>query len=76
MHLDKYFLDPQNLHTYPGHSIANLRFTKELKNIKVSGQITNLTGKLISERADYGFGSYRYFVGEERGIFIKIQREI
>ena len=49
VHLDKYFLDPQNLHIYPGHSIANLRFTKELKNIKVSGQITNLTGTLISE---------------------------
>ena len=45
VHLDNYFLDPQNLHIYPGHSIANLRFTKELKNIKVSGQITNLSGR-------------------------------
>ena len=76
VHLDNYFLDPQNLHIYPGHSIANFRFTKALKNINLSGQITNLTGKLISERADYGFGSYRYFVGEERGIFIQIQRNI
>ena len=76
VHLDNYFLDPQNLHIYPGHSIANFRFTKALKNINLLGQITNLTGKLISERADYGFGSYRYFVGEERGIFIQIQRNI
>jgi len=76
VHLDNYFLDPQNLHIYPGHSIANFRFTKTLKNINLSGQITNLTGKLISERADYGFGSYRYFVGEERGIFIQVQRKI
>jgi hypothetical protein len=33
-------------------------------------------GELIAERADYGFGSYRYFVGEERGIFLQLQKVI
>ena len=76
VHLDKYFLDPQNLHSYPGHTIANLRFSRAFNDITVSGQIINLMGELIAERADYGFGSYRYFVGEERGIFLQLQKVI
>ena len=76
IHLDKYFLDPQNLHSYAGHTIANFRFSRAFDDITVSGQITNLTSELIAERADYGFGSYRYFVGEERGIFLQIKKDI
>ena len=33
---------------------------------------TNLMDKGYAERADYGFGSYRYFVGEPRSFVLGV----
>ncbi|MGB2192025.1 MAG: hypothetical protein ACPH3A_05600 [Luminiphilus sp.] len=33
---------------------------------------TNLMDKGYAERADYGFGSYRYFVGEPRSLVLGV----
>ena len=32
---------------------------------------TNLTDEDYAERADFGFGSYRYFVGQPRGFLLR-----
>ncbi len=63
-YLGKYFLDPQNLASYPGHQLINTRLHwQATEPLKITLAIHNLTNQDYAERADYGFGSYRYFVG-------------
>jgi len=35
-------------------------------------RLTNLLDEDYAERADFGFGSYRYFVGQPRGAYLEI----
>ena len=74
VYLGKYFLDPQNAHQYAGHNVFNVRAQQRYGNWQVAAQLTNLTDRRIADRADYGFGSYRYFVGEGRGISLELKR--
>ena len=69
--VDKYFIDPNNQHEYPGHELFNLRgswFVSE--QVKATLTFTNLLDEGYAERADFGFGNYRYFVGEPRSAMI------
>ena len=70
----KYFLDPQNAHQYAGHNVINVRAQQNYTNWELAAQLTNLTDRRIADRADYGFGSYRYFVGEGRGVSLEVKR--
>ena len=74
VYLGKYFLDPQNAHQYAGHNVFNVRAQQRYSNWQVAAQLTNLTDRRIADRADYGFGSYRYFVGEGRGVSLELKR--
>ncbi|MBT5071394.1 MAG: TonB-dependent receptor, partial [Porticoccaceae bacterium] len=74
VYLGKYFLDPQNAHQYAGHNVFNVRAQQRYGDLQINGQITNLTDRRIADRADYGFGSYRYFVGEGRGFSLELKR--
>jgi outer membrane receptor protein involved in Fe transport len=73
LYLGKYFLDPQNLHQYEGHHLMNLRLQTSKDDWKFSVQLTNITDEMIADRADYAFGSYRYFVGDGRNIAAEIK---
>ena len=73
-YLGKYFLDPQNAHQYAGHNVINVRAQQKYTNWELAAQLTNLTDRRIADRADYGFGSYRYFVGEGRGVSLEVKR--
>ena len=75
VYLGEYFLDPQNNHEYPGHNLVNIRADRTLGLWNFSAQLTNLTDRRIADRADYAFGSYRYFVGEGRGILLGVKRQ-
>lgn len=73
VYLDKYFLEPDNLHEYDGHSLLNLRLQAQVgENWQGALRLTNLLDEDYAERADYGFGSYRYFVGQPRGAYLEI----
>ena len=74
IYLGKYFLDPQNAHQYAGHNVINVRAQQNYTNWELAAQLTNLTDRRIADRADYGFGSYRYFVGEGRGVSLEVKR--
>ncbi len=66
MHVSDYFVDPSNAHTYDGHDVINLRMSKNIcKNVKLHARIDNLTNTDYATRADYAFGSYRFFGGEK-----------
>lgn len=71
--MGSYYLDPQNVHRYSGHQLLNLRARGELSSKVWAGlRITNLLDKDYAERADFGFGQYRYFVGQGRAAFFEI----
>ena len=74
IYLGKYFLDPQNAHQYAGHNVINVRAQQNYTNWELAAQLTNLTDRRVADRADYGFGSYRYFVGEGRGVSLEVKR--
>ncbi len=73
LYLGKYFLDPQNLHQYAGHKVLNLHLQQTVNNWKFSAHVNNITDELIADRADYAFGSYRYFVGDGRNISVELK---
>ena len=74
LYLGSYYLDATNGHQYDGHNVANLTLQRQLEEWHLRLRITNLTDRRIADRADYAFGSYRYFVGEGRGFMAEIRR--
>jgi len=73
VYLDSYYLDPENERQYNGHSLFNLRLSGMVDpRWSATLRITNLLDEDYAERADFGFGEYRYFVGEPRGAYLEI----
>ncbi len=74
VYMDSYYLEPENAHEYHGHTLLNLRITSNLTPRWSGGlRLTNLLDKDYAERADFGFGEYRYFVGQPRGAYLEIR---
>ena len=67
-----YFTDPENQHSYEGHSLVNLRAAWQLTdNLTVTARINNLTDERYAERADYTtFSGDRYFPGRPRNAML------
>jgi len=73
VYMDSYYLDPENEHQYDGHSLFNLRVSAPVTaQWRGTLRITNLLDEDYAERADFGFGEYRYFVGEPRAAYLEI----
>jgi outer membrane receptor protein involved in Fe transport len=73
VYMDSYYLEPENLYQYNGHSLLNLRLTSAVAARWTVGlRLTNLLDEEYAERADYGFGEYRYFVGQPRGAYLQV----
>lgn len=69
--LGNYYVDPENTAEYAGHSLWDLSLSYAYsKQLKLSANIYNLLNEDYAERADFGFGNYRYFVGQPRRIFL------
>lgn len=74
VHMAEYYLEPDNNHEYDGHDLLNLRINGALtKNLSAGIRVTNLTDEDYAERADFGFGNYRYFVGEPRSVYASLE---
>jgi len=74
VHMDNYYLEPDNRHQYNGHELLNFRLQMALtEQLHVGLRVTNLGDEDYAERADFGFGSYRYFVGEPRSAFFQLE---
>jgi iron complex outermembrane receptor protein len=71
--MDSYFLEPDNEHEYEGHSLLNLRVSSQMtERLSVGVRLTNLLDEEYAERADFGFGNYRYFVGQPMGAYFEV----
>jgi len=75
-HLGEYFLDPGNTQTYPGHDVFVLRGQYEFADDHILfARLDNLFNKRYANRADFAFGSERYFPGRPRTLFIGLRGE-
>jgi iron complex outermembrane receptor protein len=71
VHVGDYFANAANTASYDGHDILNLRAAFAFTDhVEIFGAIRNLTDARYAERADFAFGSYRYFPGEPRGVSV------
>lgn len=67
VHMDEYFLDGANVHSYEGHDLLNVRVNYKLNDItSFNGRIMNVADTAYADRARFNFGSYGYFPGNGR----------
>ncbi len=77
VHLGEYYMDPENTTKYNGHDLLNLRVGWRFSDAWTGFfRIMNLTDEDYAERADFGFGSERYFVGEPISLYLGIRHSI
>lgn len=63
----RYFTDAANSNAYDGHNLANLRLRlKVTQSLSTFLAVRNLLNRFYAERADFAFGSERFFPGEAR----------
>lgn len=73
VHVGRYYTDAANDHRYPGHDIFNLRARwRATPRLAVTAALRNLADEAYAERADFAFGTERYFPGEERALTLGV----
>lgn len=74
IHVGEYFTDAANSAAYEGHDLVNLRGRYEVRDgLEVFAAIRNVLDDRYAERADFAFGSHRYFPGEPRAVSIGVR---
>jgi len=69
VHVGEYFTNAANTARYEGHDLLNLRGRIALsERVELFAAVRNLTDARYAERADFAFGSDRYFPGEPRAL--------
>jgi iron complex outermembrane receptor protein len=77
LHLGDYYLNPENTARYSGHDVFHLRGTMHLSDkLELSLRLQNILDKDYAERADFVFGSYRYFVGHPRSLYLTLSYQM
>ncbi|MEM9600108.1 MAG: TonB-dependent receptor [Pseudomonadota bacterium] len=75
-HVGRYFTNPSNTRTYPGHDVFVLRSAYELSDdLRLFARIDNLFDRRYADRADFAFGNERYFPGRPRTLFVGLTAE-
>ncbi|MYM65011.1 TonB-dependent receptor [Pseudomaricurvus sp. HS19] len=73
VYLGSYYLDAENRHRYPGHTLWNAFVQWSLAEpLQARLRLVNLADERYAERGDYAFGSYRYFTGQPRSAYIEL----
>jgi len=69
----EYWLDAANAHRYPGHGLLNLRGRWQASPAWTwTLRLNNALDRNYADRADYAFGTYRYFPGRDRALFAEV----
>ncbi len=69
-----YYLDAENRHRYPGHDLVNVRARVALSpRVSLTARLNNLLDAEYADRADFAFGTYRYFPGRGRELFVELR---
>lgn len=73
VHMDSYYTDEANTAQYDGHDLVHLRYQSDLGDKwYYSARVTNLFDTDYAERADFAFGSDRYWVGEPISLYLSL----
>jgi outer membrane receptor protein involved in Fe transport len=73
VHVGDYYEDPENRNSYEGHDLLHLRTKwQATKAATVFARGMNLSDEDYAERADFAFGSDRYFVGTPRSVYLGV----
>lgn len=74
VYMGPYYTDPDNNHHYAGHDLLHLRLSHRLSDqLEAVLRVANVADKDYAERADFGFGNERYFVGEPRAVYLELR---
>lgn len=66
-HIGSHAINAANTASYGGHTLLHWRATRSLnQRLKIFGRLLNILDEDYADRADYAFGSYRYFPGLPR----------
>lgn len=69
----EYWLDASNQHRYGGHELLNLRARWDFApGLRLALRLNNALDRRYADRADFAFGTYRYFPGRPRSLFAEI----
>jgi iron complex outermembrane receptor protein len=72
-HVGSYWTDAANAHAYAGHDVLDLRGSWRLSPAwKVAARLDNVLDEAYADRADFAFGTYRYFPGRRRTLFLEV----
>jgi len=72
-YISSYYLNPENTAQYEGHQLLDINIKYQVsKQVSLRFHVVNLNNEAYAERADFAFGSHRYFVGQPRRAFINI----
>jgi len=75
-HVGSYFTDPGNTQSYDGHDIFVLRGSFDVSdNLRLFGRVDNLFDAIYADRADFAFGSERFFPGRPQTLFFGLTSE-
>lgn len=74
--IGSYWMDPQNTHEYPGHSLFNVRANVPvMAGVSVFARLINVTGERYAESASYTTARGEEFApGMPRTLYIGLQR--
>jgi iron complex outermembrane receptor protein len=68
-----YFVNASNANRYPGHELLNLRARWEfVPRWSLTVRLNNALDRAYADRADFAFGTYRYFPGRPRSVFAEL----
>jgi outer membrane receptor protein involved in Fe transport len=73
LHVGNYWTNAANTARYDGHDLLNLRLSWQPQPAwTIALRMTNLLDTEYADRADFAFGSHRYFPGRGRAAFIEL----
>ena len=74
--IGSHFINAANTAKYPGHTLLNWRGNWDVSSkVRLFARVINLFDKEYADRADYAFGSYRYFPGLPRQFYLGAELE-
>ena len=73
-YVGSHFINAANTERYEGHLVLHLRGNRRLtERVTAFARVLNVTDRRYADRADYAFGSYRYFPAMPRQFYLGIE---
>ena len=74
VYVGSHAIDAANTAHYDGHALLNWRGSwNATPRVRLFSRLVNLLDTAYADRADYAFGSYRYFPGMPRQVYVGVE---